>query len=370
MNTIFKTKPQKHLLIQLIKSTIVCMLLSTISIVSNAYAFKNNLPTIAIVTTGGTVAEKIDPKTKKAVPAVSGDDLIEAIPALKKIANIKVVEFSDIDSSQMTPAIWLRLSKVVNRILKDPKITGVVVTHGTDTMAEGAYFLDLTTSTSKPIVFTGAMRSASNPYPDGPPNILNAVTQAASKQARNWGVTISLNQYINSAASVRKIQTTNVQAFDSGEKGYLGYIQSKHILRFHDRIHRLYFPLPKKLPRVDLITTFAGDDGNIIRYSVNSGAKGIVVEAVGAGNVNADVFKAIKYAISKNVVVIITSRVANGRVYPIYGDQGGGATLAKNGAILDGDLDAAKTRILLMLALPTVGKNHNKLKQYFKLPTQ
>lgn len=366
----FKAKSQKHLLIQFIKLTINYILLTAIFIISTAYAVNNNLPTIAIVTTGGTIAEKIDPITKKAVPAVSGDDLIKAIPALNKIANLKVIGFSNIDSSQITPAIWLHLSQVVNRILKDPKIAGVVVTHGTDTMAEGAYFLDLTTSSSKPIVFTGAMRSASNPYPDGPLNILNAVIQASSKQAKNWGVTVSLNQYINSASSVRKIQTTNVQAFDSGEKGYLGYIQNKHILRFHNRINRLHFPLPKQLPRVDLITTFAGDKGNIIRYSVNSGAKGIVVEAVGAGNVNAATFNAIKYAISKNVAVIITSRVVNGRVYPIYGDQGGGATLAKNGAILDGDLDAAKARILLMLALPTIGKNYNKLKQYFKLPTQ
>jgi len=358
---------------QFIKFSITYLALLVIFSTPTVYAANqsnHNLPTVAIVTTGGTIAEEIDPVTKKVMPAISGHDFIKAMPALRKIANIKVVEFSNIDSSQMSPAIWLRLSKVVNHLLQNPKISGVVVIHGTDTMVEGAYFLDLTTSSSKPIVFTGAMRSASNLHPDGPQNILDAVIQASSRQAQNWGVTISLNQYINSAASARKMQTTNVQAFGSAEKGYLGYIYGKNILRFHNRIHRIHFPLPKQLPRVDLITTFAGDNGKIIRYAVDSGAKGLVIEAFGAGNVNAAAFNAIKYAISKNVAVIITSRVPNGRVYPIYGDQGGGATLAKNGAILDGDLAAPKARIFLMLALPTVGNDFSKLRQYFKLPTQ
>jgi len=306
---------------------------------------------VAIITTGGTIAEKIDPKTGGAVPAVSGKDLIDAVPELKKIAKIKVIEFSNIDSSQMRPQIWAKLSKKVDQVLSDPKITGAVITHGTDTMAEGAYFLDLTLKSNKPVVFVGAMRDASDLSPDGPANLLNAVIQVCSKQARDWGVTVTMNQYVNSARNVRKTQTTNVQTFNSGEKGYLGYISMGKVNRFNERGKRHRLSIPAKLPKVVLLSDYAGSDGSFVRYAVDSGVQGIVIEAVGAGNVNAEMFKAIKYALSKNVRVVLTSRVFNGSVEPIYADQGGGEALKKAGVILAGDLRAPQARLLLMLAL-------------------
>jgi L-asparaginase len=323
------------------------------------------LPTVAIVTTGGTIAEKTDPKTGAAVPAVSGEDLVEAVPQLKKVANIAVLNFSDIDSSQMTPEIWARLSRKVDTILKKPEIKGVVVTHGTDTMAEGSYFLDLTLTSDKPVVFTGAMNDASDPHSDGPANMLDAVLQVCSDEARDWGVTVTLNRYINSARDVRKTQTTNVQTFQSGEKGYLGYVFSGKVIRFNDRLRRQRLPLPDELPRVVFISSYAGDDGSLVRYAADSGVKGIVVEGVGAGNVNAATYKAIEYALSKRVPVVISSRVYHGAVEPIYGDLGGGATLEKHGCILAGDLIGHKARLLLMLALAQVGDKHEELKKYF-----
>ncbi len=287
------------------------------------------LPTVAIVTTGGTIAEKTDAKTGGAVPAVSGKDLIEAVPSLARIADIKVFNFSNIDSSQMTPGLWAKLSKKVSEILKDPKVSGAVVTHGTDTMAEGAYFLDLTVDSDKPVVFVGAMRDASDVSPDGPFNILNAVIQACSQEAGGWGTTVTLNQYVNAARYVKKTETTNVQTFNSGEKGYLGYIQGGKVYRFNDRPRRIKLALPEKLPQVVLLATYAGADGRFVRHAVDTGAKGIVVQAVGAGNVNAEVYKALQYAMSKDVVVVITSRVTHGSVYPVYGDQGGGGNAEK-----------------------------------------
>ncbi|MFA5159328.1 MAG: asparaginase [Candidatus Omnitrophota bacterium] len=323
------------------------------------------LPTVAIVTTGGTIAEKLDPKTGGAVPAVSGKDLLEAVPGLSKIANIKVVEFSNIDSSQMTPEMWGRLSETVDGILADPAIKGVVVTHGTDTMAEGAYFLDLTLKSDKPVVFVGAMRDASDLSPDGPANILNAVIQVCSEEAKGWGVTVTLNQYINSARDVRKTNSTNVQTFDSGEKGYLGYIVMNKVMRYNDPRPRQKLPLPSALPKVALLTTFAGDDGAFVRNAVDQGARGIVIEGVGAGNVNAQVYGAVKYALGKGVAVVITTRVYHSGVWPMYGDQGGGAMLEKTGAILGGDLTGPKARILLMLALAQAEGGPAELKNYF-----
>lgn len=342
---------------------VVCLSLSCMIFASIAQA---KLPTVVIVTTGGTIAEKTDPTGGGAVPALSGKDLIKAVPELGKIANIKVVSYSNIDSSQMTPELWAGLSKAVDKELLDPTVKGAVVTHGTDTMAEGAYFLDLTLKTTKPVVFVGAMRDASDSSPDGPANILNAVTQVCSDEAKDWGVTVTLNQYINSARDVRKTNSTNVQTFNSGEKGYLGYIAMGKVLRFNDRQSRRKFPIPKDLPKVVLLETFAGDDGKFVRYAVSEGAEGIVIEGVGAGNVNAEVYKAIQYALSQGIAVVITTQVFNGGVFPIYGDQGGGATLKKAGVILGGDLPAAKARILLMLVLPEGKGDHAKLAECFK----
>ena len=324
------------------------------------------LPNVAIVTTGGTIAEKADAKTGKSVPTVSGEELVKAVPGLAKVANIGVLNFMNIDSSQMTPGIWLKLSKKVNEIIKRPDIAGVVVTHGTDTMAEGAYFLELTVHSDKPVVFTGAMKDASDPCPDGPANILNAVIQASSKEALGWGVTVTLNNYVNGARDVRKTQTTNVQTFESGEKGYLGYVYDGKVRRFNDRIRKIKFPLPSKLPPVVFFSTYAGDRGDFIRYAVDKGAKGLVIDALGAGNVNAETCDAILYALSKNIPVVISTRVYYGSVVPAYGDHGGGGMLEKKGAILAGDLMGTKARLLLMLALAEVGNNPEKLKSYFE----
>ncbi|EKD56654.1 MAG: L-asparaginase, partial [uncultured bacterium] len=142
------------------------------------YGNNNKLPTIALITTGGTIAQRPDPITGECVPFLSGADLISHNPLLLKIANIELIEFSKIDSSQMSIIIWLKLSKLVNEVVQKENICGVVIAHGTDTMPEGAYFLDLTTNTPKPIVFTGTMRNAFALSFDGPANLYNAMVQA------------------------------------------------------------------------------------------------------------------------------------------------------------------------------------------------
>lgn len=322
-----------------------------------------NLKTVAIITTGGTIAEKTS--AGGAVPSVSGKALVDAIPGLLDLANIQVIQFSNIDSSQMTPEHWYKLSETVSAALQDPKVSGAVVTHGTDTLAIGAYFLDLTVTSNKPVIFIGAMRDASDLSPDGPANIYNAVLQAASPEAKNWGTTVTMNQYIQSARHVRKTQSTNVQTFESGPKGCLGYIEQGKVVRLNDRINRQVIQLPYEMAKVDLLQTFAGDDGKFIKYAVDSGAEGIVIEGVGAGNVNSKVYEAIEYALAKDVPVVITTRVYYGGVWPIYGDKGGGKTLQKAGAILAGDLTGPKARILLMLALPHAQGNFRELSKYF-----
>ncbi len=311
----------------------------------------DSLPTVVVVTTGGTIAEKYDPSTGGVVPAVSGNDLLAAVPGLSGIASIEVVEFCNIDSSQMTPEIWRNLSARVQEILERPEVRGVVVTHGTDTMAEGAFFLETTLESAKPVAFVGSMRSGSDLSPDGPANLYNAVLLVCSDAASGWGVTVTLNQFVNSARHVEKDNTTNVQTFDSGEYGYLGYIVGDQVIVYNEIVEETYLPLPDHLPEVPLFFSFAGDDGRYIRYAVDNGADGLVVAGVGAGNVNEDVFRAIQYALNRGLPVVAASRVRYGEPHALYGDQGGGSSLVEAGVLLAGDLSPYKARLLLMLAL-------------------
>ena len=341
----------------------VYLLLFSFIIVSAAPA--EELPLVWIVSTGGTIAERINPATGAAVPSVSGADLIKAVPDLSRVARIKVFPLCNIDSSHMTPEIWRKLALKVNELLADPGVKGVVVTHGTDTMAEGAFFLELTVTSKKPVVFVGAMRNASDLSPDGPANIMNAVIQVCSPKAAGWGVTVSLNNYINSAWYVKKTESTNPQTFVSGPHGYLGYVLMGQVQRNNDQPRTLKFPIPDKLPQVIPLTTFAGDDGSLIRRAIEEGARGLVIEGVGSGNVNPAVAAAIKEALGKKIPVIITTRVEWGGVVPAYGDVGGGEYLQKMGAVLGGQIDAFKSRLLLMLALAQKDFSIERLKSYF-----
>jgi len=265
----------------------------------------------------------------------------------------------------MTPNLWLKLSKIVNELLLNPQIKGVVVTHGTDTIAEAAYFLDLTTKSTKPVVFTGAMKSTSEIITDGPLNLYNAVNLAVADEAQNIGVVVELNQYINSARYTRKIHTDNVHSFNSGDRGYLGYVAKNKIIKFRERDFNPYFPIPDSLPKVVLLKSYSGDDGSFIRYAADSGVKGIVIEGFGAGNVDEQSHDAIVYTLSKKIPIIIATQVTDGIVLPMYGSKGGGATLQSAGAIMANDISGIKARLLLMLALSYVNSDTEKLRKYF-----
>lgn len=309
------------------------------------------LPHVVVVTTGGTVAMKVDEKTGALIPAVSGKDLIEAVPALGKIATIETTEFINIDSSQMTPQVWRDLAEKVDSILARDEVTGVVVTHGTDTMEEGVFFLQTTLKSKKTVAFVGAMRSASDLSADGPANIYDAVKTVVSPESKGWGAVLVMDQYVNEARYVQKSHTTNPHTFMSGQYGYLGYVVNNKVMKFHDVIKVTKVDLPKTLVKVPLFHTYPGDDGASIKHAVDDGAKGIAVAGLGAGNVSKEVFAAVKYALSKNVPVVIGTRVYEGGVYPMYGSEGGGSTLMKAGAFLSKDLALNKARMLLLLGV-------------------
>jgi L-asparaginase len=323
-----------------------------------------DLPTVAVVATGGTIAMKQDPVTHAPVPALSGEDLTASVPKLKEIANVKVVDFSNIPSYYMGPDRWPALSRKVEEVLADPAIAGVVVTHGTDTLDQTSYFLDLTLRSDKPVVTIGAQRNASEWDTDGPRNLLNAVRQVLAEDAKGKGVTLTMNHRINAGREVRKTHTSNVETFNSGDAGFLGYVDEDRVVFGRQSLRRQTLPLPDRLPRIDMVGMYPGTDGSQVRLAADSGAEAIVVEALGWGNVNEAMHDAIKYAIDKGVPVIIATKVYNGRALPIYGSKGGGNMLQKAGAVFAGDLTPDKARVLALLAVP-ITKDQKALQAYY-----
>jgi L-asparaginase len=184
-------------------------------------AFGQELPKVVVLSTGGTIASKQDPVKGGYVPVLSGEDLVAAVPAIKKIAQIQVEQISNIPSPDMTPEIWLRLAGRVNELLAKPEIVGIVVTHGTDTLEETAYFLDLTTVSVKPVILVGAQRPASDS--DGPRNLLDAIRVAIAPEAVSKGVMVVMNGQISAARDVTKTNTNRVETFRGLEFGQLGW---------------------------------------------------------------------------------------------------------------------------------------------------
>jgi L-asparaginase len=315
-------------------------------------ALAQSKPVVQFIATGGTIAMKVDPVTKGVVPAISGDDLMQTVPDAAKFATIEVNNFSSMSANYVESKWWSRLTKAVDDALARPEVSGVVIAQGTDTMEETAYWLDLTVKSDKPVVMIGAQRNASAPDFDGPRNLLNAIRIATSPDAKGKGVMVAMNHQINAARSVTKTHTAGVETFKSGDFGFLGEVWEDRILFSRMPLRRQHIPIGAgEMPRVEILPMFGGADGSLMRYAVDQGAKGIVVQALGMGNMNVSMFEAVKYALSKGVPVVISTRVHNGRTYPLYGFPGGGKTTFEAGAVMAGDLSPQKARLLLMLSL-------------------
>ena len=323
-----------------------------------------NLPHLRIIATGGTIAMRIDPASGGPIPALSGAELVAALPGLQFLGQIEVEEFANIPSEHMRPEVWLGLARRVLAISADHSADGLVVLHGTDTMEETAFFLDVTAPTEIPVVFTGAMRAATDPKPDGPANILDAATVAATAEARGRGVLIVMHGQIHSARRVTKIDTSAVDAFDSVLPPDLGTVRSGMVEFSAAWSRQVHVPLPEQLPRVDIIPMYAGVDDFALAAAVERGAKGLVIAGVGAGNVNEALFRGILNALHAGIPVVISSRVPYGGVQPIYAYAGGGMALLKAGAIFAKDLNPQKARVLLMAGLGA-GYDQNKLGNLF-----
>ncbi len=319
---------------------------------------------ILVIFTGGTFSMKIDEATGAAVPFFHGNELIDKVPQSELPANLSVYEYGNYPGPHMTPEIMLDLSQKVQTFINKPDIDGIIVTHGTDTLEETAYLLDLTVKTEKPIVVIGAMRTSTEPNWDGARNLSDAIHIINNDNSKNLGVLVCLNGEINAASEVTKTHTEDVETFHSLDFGALGFVDRGRVF-----INRL----PKKLEtidtdklnsNVDLIKVYAGMDEKFFKFSADSGAEGLVVEAMGVGNVPPKAFNGITYVLDKGIPVVLVSRCPAGETLDIYGYPGAGKWLHKAGVIFADYLNGQKARIKLMLALGKT-KNHQELRKIF-----
>jgi L-asparaginase len=313
---------------------------------SNAQAPK---PRVHIVATGGTIAST---NYYAAQPGHIGvEQLLRAVPKLDSIATLSAQQFSNVGSSAITPAMWLGLSRSIADTLRaHPDLAGIVVTHGTDTMEETAYFLDLTIGDSRPVVVTGAMRPADGIGVDGPANLYNAVRLASARSARDRGAMMLLNDEIFAARDATKSNSVRPNAFTAPYRGDLGLAEPEGIVFHRPAVRRQVFDLRQvtTLPRVDIVYSYAGADGAEIDALVSAGAKGIVVAATGRGNMPPPQRQAVERAIAKGVIMVIGTRTGSGSVPVGEGVKAGTSAAASIGT---GDLNVQKARVLLMLAL-------------------
>jgi L-asparaginase len=302
---------------------------------------------------------KVDAATGGAVPALGGAEILAFDPALEELAEIDVLDYGRLPGPHVTPAHMWELSRIVRKAVARPEIAGVVITHGTDTLEETAFFLDLQHTSPKPVVFVGAMRNSSLLSYDGPANLRAALRTAISPHAQSNGVLIVLNQTVHAAAWATKSDTQALETFESPVFGPLGFVEADRVV-FERRLrHRTVIGAKRYEPRVDLFVMHSGADGRFLTHAVRDGARGMVIEGTGNGNVPPAAVPAIQQALDQNVAVLIATRCARGRILDTYAYAGSGHDLRQRGVLFAGWQNAAKARVLLMLAL---GKTTNRAK--------
>ena len=306
---------------------------------------------IAVIFNGGTISIKVDESIKAAVPSLTGEEIMSMVTGIENYAEIESYTFSSMPSPHMTFETILELSNFVTELVNRSDIDGIVITHGTDTLEETAYFLDLTIDTSKPIVITGAMRSSSELGYDGPFNLATSICTAISDDSIGRGVLVCFNGELNSAAEVTKANSMALNAFRTPNFGPIGIVDNNKVIFYRNTINTSKYKVNKIDKEVALIKCAVDMDSTFIDFIIEKGYGGIVIEALGRGNVPPRMVPGIKRAIENNIPVVIVSRCFEGRVHESYGYEGGGKMLLDLGIIFGDTLPGQKARIKLLLSI-------------------
>ncbi len=337
-----------------------------IMLLSVTMAFAQELPKVYILATGGTIAGSGSSATKSNYSAgqVAIGTLLDAVPAINDVAYVEGEQVVNIGSQDMSDDVWLVLAKRVNELIASQKVNGIVITHGTDTMEETAFFLSLVTDSNIPIVLVGAMRPSTAISADGPVNLYNAVVTAASPASMGRGVLVCMNGKVYGAADVTKTNTTSVETFQSPNSGPLGYIHNGEVRFFRPAAKVAdapYFNIAglKALPKVGIAYGYSSVEGDVVKMMIKKDYKGIVYAGVGNGNIHKNVFPELEKARKDGIIVVRSSRVPTGATtLDAEVDDNKYEFVASWG------LNPQKARILLMLAL-TKTDDWKAIQKYF-----
>jgi len=342
----------------------VTVLISFLFVAQVAIAGK---PRVRILATGGTIAGAQTDKSEYGYKSgtFSVDDLIAAVPKMKDIAELSGEQVANIGSQDMNDEIWLKLSKRINEVLESKKYDAVVVTHGTDTMEETAFFLNLVVKSKKPVVLVGSMRPADAVGADGPSNLYNAVATAIDPKSKGRGVLVVMNDEVHAARNVEKKNTTNVETFKSTERGPAALVNTGKLNWFepsgkkHTTETEFNVQKAESLPKVDIIYAYSNMNDELINAAANAGAKGIVIAGVGDGNMSQSALTALEKLAKQGILVVRSTRLSEGVVL-----RNNEVDDDKMGFVASGEFNPEKARVLAMLAL-TKTKDPKKVQQMF-----
>lgn len=307
-------------------------------------------PVLTIFSTGGTIASTFQAHGRAAA-ALGADDLRRYVEDFQDRVEIRTVDVARVQSSQLTLAVLQQLADTIGKTLEADDTVGCVVTHGTLTMQESAYLVDLLLNAAKPVIFTGAMVTADRAGSDGPANLRNAVRAALSPEAGQYGVLVCFNGELHLASRVVKTHSSAVNAFSSPGFGPAGIVDEDRVLFHHPPLPRIHLPIARLRTDVDVIPAVLDASDKLLRCSVESRPDGIVIEGFpGRGSVPSSFMPLIARAVAEGIPVVLTSRALEGRILPKYGGGTGGADLADLGVIFARGLPASKARLLLMVA--------------------
>jgi len=309
------------------------------------------LPKVLLIATGGTISMRIDAEKGGAVPSLTGRDILDTVPGYDRVARVEIREFGRYPGPHMTiERMWELRSAILDAVERDG-IDGIVVTHGTDTIEETAYLLDRSLPPEVPVVITGAMRNSSELSWDGPLNLMSALQVAASPEARGRGTMVVMDDEIVQGAEVVKTHTEAAGTFRSPNWGPLGITDNGRVHFYRESRRKPLLAPEAPQPDVDLIKVVAGMTGRLLEASLASGAHGLVLEALGRGNVPPAVVPGVRHWVDAARPVVVASRSSRGRVLDAYAYAGGGHELREMGAIFADHLTGQQARIELMLAL-------------------
>lgn len=321
-----------------------------------------NLPRVLLLATGGTISMKRDAQAGGAIPQLTGHEIVESVPGIEHVARLDVREFGRFPGPHMTIERMWELRAAILAAIRDG-FDGVVVTHGTDTIEETAYLLDRSLPADVPVVITGAMRNSSELSWDGPANLMSAVEVAAAPEARGRGTMVVMDEEIVQGAEVVKTHTEQAGTFRSPNWGPLGITDKGRALFYRESRRKPMLAPERPVTPVDLIKIVAGADSRLVEASLDSGAHGVVIEALGRGNVPPAVVPGIRRWIDADRPVIVSTRSHRGRVLDTYAYEGGGHQLREMGCIFADHLTGQQARIELVLALGVHGHDVRKVRE-------